>query len=145
MAPWSRSELGLRAVPILKILSPAASGCAKPFPEEAERSIRAASLGESAGRRALISASKATPPHCPTPLPLRKLEGIVSTRSRSVRLYREKRHRLSQLRTQTLATCACSALLALFLGACGDAGDSNSNSVTPYGGGPFGNPGSTTN
>ena len=47
---------------------------------------------------------------------------------------------MSHLRTQTLATCACSALLALFVGACGDAGDGNSNSVTPYGGGPFGSP-----
>ncbi|HEU4579031.1 MAG TPA: glycosyl hydrolase family 8, partial [Polyangiaceae bacterium] len=52
---------------------------------------------------------------------------------------------MSHLRMQTLATCACSALLALIVGACGDAGNGNSNSVAPYGGGPFGNPGTAPN
>ena len=50
---------------------------------------------------------------------------------------------LRALRTQTLATCACSALLALFAGACSDAGDGNSNSLTPYNGSSFGSPAAT--
>jgi len=50
------------------------------------------------------------------------------------------------LRTQTLATCACSALLALFVGACSDAGDGNSSSSPgPFGGSSFGSPSGTPN
>jgi len=52
---------------------------------------------------------------------------------------------LPALRTQTLATCTCSALLALFVGACSDAGDGKSTGTVGPFGGSFGSPAGTPN